>query len=133
MKIYEVALAVFMFSYVLSFVSGLGIVPDYEIDPGEGYMSQSQMEDYATKINESLQNPEGGIMGEVNVLVANVNMFISSLPLFFESLFYATVGFPLLLYNIHVPVEVIGLLTPIVWFVYIYGLFQIMTGKDVEG
>lgn len=132
MKVYEIALATFIFSYLLSFVSGLGIVPGYSIDPGEGYMSQEQMETYATKMNQTLQNPEGGVMGNVNVLVANVQMFLSTLPLIFESLFYSTVGLPLLLSSIQVPVEVIGLITPIVWFIYVYGIFQIMSGKDME-
>ena len=57
---------------------------------------------------------------------------VNATVLFGSALLYSTILLPLLLPQLGVPPELTIIITPIVWFVYGVGIFQMVTGRNVR-
>jgi len=136
MRMYDIALFLFIFNYILGFISA-ELVPlgsDADIQPLDSQYTttgfDSRAEDTINKVN---QLNDGGVMAEINWLVENVRLTITALPSVITAFADATVFLPFMLNHIGVTGEIVVIVTAIVWFVYFVGIFQLVTGRNIRG
>jgi hypothetical protein len=119
MKVYDIALALFIFQFVLGCVNGLGIF-DTQVTVGNLKISDAQV----TAVSETIENSEGGIL--LNTLML-IKMFKIVFGAFLSVLFIV----PMLL-DWGIPLQIAMMIQMPIWLVEVWGIMQYVTGRTTK-
>jgi hypothetical protein len=150
MKVYDIALGVFMFTYLLSFFSqlstGVGMEPEYVVPEAyqdsifknytrEGNLENAKVIEYIDETKEKTEIVTGTDQTgfeEMDPWQTQALSVIGSFGIFMSALWSSTIGLCPLLIFLGVPVALAGMLSGIVYFIYFIGIFQIITGRRLD-
>ncbi len=121
MKFYQIALCLFLFNLSLSLLNDMHIF-DYEIPADTAW--QAEIENISQTVSgaSTFKIDPTMIFGD----------FITGMQMFVTAVGKATVLLPYLLYELHVPDQLIAVLTAATWFSYVIGMLQFISGRSVK-
>ena len=120
MKFYQIALYLFIFNLSLSIVNSLGVF-DVWIQPDTNWQKDVNLTGH--QINQSSYNINPTmIFGD----------FIMGLRVFVQSVGNATILLPFFLNQMGVPPSMRDAITAIVWFSYVVGIIQFVSGRSLR-
>lgn len=127
MRIYEIALAVFLLNISIGMVGGLGVIPD---------ASLSQQEDFADA-NSTVQNVKGDLESDVQSTEAGslpeqIALSLGAIGDFASLMLTVPVALPALMAQIGVPPTITTPIGGIIALVYIVGLLEFIRGVKID-
>lgn len=127
MRIYEIALAVFLLNISIGMVGGLGVIPD---------ASLSQQEDFADA-NSTVQNVKGDLESDVQSTEAGslpeqIALSLGAIGDFASLMLTVPVALPALMAQIGVPPTITTPIGGIIALVYIVGLLEFIRGVRID-
>jgi len=118
-KVYDIALALFIFQFVLGCINGLGIF-ETQVAVGNAEVSEAQVQE----VTGALENVEGGSGFSVLMVIKMVKIVIGA---FFTVLFIV----PMLL-DWGIPLQIAMMIQMPIWLVEVWGIIQYVTGRSTK-
>lgn len=133
MRIYDLMLFLFIFNYVLGmFVSlDIGVPAEQKIHRTGGF-DESTVKGYAGDLQTKVDQANTGVLANLNYLVESVKLVILALPTVIKAFLNATIMFPVMLLQLHIPGELVVVFTAIVWLIYMVGVAQLISGRNMK-
>jgi hypothetical protein len=133
MRIYDIALFIFIFNLALGMVNEMGIVsPKYNKNPAGNYnmiQIQADQEDLMVKTSQQSSNI---VTDAINFVEDSIKLVTVGVPMLLKSLWNATLGLYGLLTSFGVPSTLAMILWTVCNFVYLVGAYQMFTGRSVK-
>lgn len=125
MRVYTVALGIYVFSLVLTMVNGLGIfqyqLPNPELDPNQGQVGITELTSKVSNVDEStLDKVFGGVGLIVNALKWMIEAFVTALTIIPLANKY------------QVPLPITLMFQGLIWFIYGFGIIQFLSGRGTK-
>jgi len=130
MKIYQIALVIFLFNLSLSMLNEMHIF-DYSIPADKNW--SKKIEEIGQGVNKSASGESGTISNPFKIDVTMIfGDFITGLKILIASISNATVMLPYFLEKLGVPSALRTVLTAATWFAYAIGTLQFISGRSVK-
>ena len=132
MRMYDLALFLFIINASMSIVSSLSVIPSVSMSANSSYMTGVKEISKNTTLDIS-QSYNKVTIGETNWFLQGAFMIIEALKTIVMVFGNATVLFPYMLYGFGFPSAVVIPLTSIVWIIYGIGIVQLKFGRGIKG
>jgi len=137
MRIYDIALFLFIFNLTLGMTNSFDLFGGTNVEPiteQGGETAEEKIHNIKDKTTQTGENPWGelGALGDaINFFAESVRLTLIGIPKFVEALYF-TVNMGAILIDIGINAAFAGIITLIVDFVYITGLVQFITGRNIK-
>lgn len=121
MKAYDLALMVFIFGAIVGVLNGMNLGSDI---PNPGAPNSSQMEEKVEQINESTQSWGANPLGFFLAFQKGLSIFISAMT--------GVLAVSMILFSYGLPLKLCIAIQSIIYFVYVVGLVQFLSGRYIE-
>lgn len=132
MRIYDIALFVFIFNLSLGIMNQMNVSSSYSIQPVEN-LNLEKITSYRNSATESMSQSSNILSDAVNFITESVELVITGVPMIIGCIWDATIGFKTVLETLLGVPSILAIpLWIIVNLIYFIGIAQLITGRNIK-